>query len=260
MEKIFIFVPVYFREEIVRECLKQLLDTAVSPGYVVKIILIDNKSNSSLRAYLEELCHENRGLVDVMLLDRNYGKAIAVTMATEKFHQFDWFVNFDSDIFPLTNGWPGILVDCYREVPMAGMMSTAYLKEGNNPMPEQPNVIVVPREGKDYHFHWGGPVAGGCFVTGRDVWDYVGYRNKGVYGGIDGIFRQITAEIMNRKCGFIEEVVSEHRDDKDESSPYWKWKMKIQNKIREVGPLADPKSLGNDKGFLEWEEKNDKDS
>lgn len=259
MNRIHIFVPVYFRERTVRKCVTELVKTAPSPGYDVKVVLIDNNSNDSLREFLKECSCGHRGLVETMLLDQNYGKARAVTMATKKFPDFDWFINFDSDIFPLTNEWPGILTDCYRQISKAGMVATSYVSEGNNPMPKQPNVIVVEARDQEFHYHWGGSVAGGCFVTGRNVWDYVGYRNKGVYGGVDGIFRQITAEIMARKCGFVEEVVSIHVDGPDQYPDYWVWKMRIQNKIRAVGPLAKPEELGNDKGFQDWEGKDESD-
>jgi glycosyltransferase involved in cell wall biosynthesis len=247
-EKIHVFIPTYYREPTVRICAEALLGTYRSDGYDVFLVFVDNGSNDSLRQYLSGL-KDRCEYVRVILLDHNVGKSKAINDAAKQFSGFDWFINCDSDILAMTPGWPGLLVDCYKEIPRAGMVSVGYAKNGNNPMPEQPSVMNLDIRGSKYTFHYGGPVAGGCFATHVGVWDDIGYRNGGVYGGVDGLFRQHVAESLMRKCGYVDEITAEHFDDRDENSEYHRWKMDVQNCIRQFSPLADPKKLGNDKGF-----------
>jgi glycosyltransferase involved in cell wall biosynthesis len=258
MENISIFVPVYFREKTVRRCVDALVETTDYPDddYKTTIVLVDNRSNRTLRDYLIKLFHAKASRkhvkVELILLDHNFGKAQAIMHAVKAYPNFDWFINFDSDIFPTTPQWHTILTRCYANIEQAGMVSTNYVRDANNPMPNQPHKITVETSAGNYTFHYGGQVAGGVFVSHRDVWDYVGYkRNQGVYGGIDGLYRQTVADIMHRKCGFIEEVQSVHVDDRDENKDYNAWKLAVQNKIKRYGPLANPKLLGNDKGFFD---------
>lgn len=256
MERINIFVPVYFREKTVRRCVQALVETTDGEtDYETTIVLVDNRSNNSLRDFIKQVFHDKASRktvrVEVVLLDHNFGKAQAINLAVKKYPDFDWFINFDSDIYPMTQHWHRVLVDCYKGVERAGMISTNYVRDANNPMPRQPEVADVDVDKQTYKFHYGGQVAGGCFVTQRDVWDYVGYRNQGVYGGIDGLFRQTVAKIMARKCGFIEQVMSVHVDDRDENKEYHAWKLAIHDRIRKYGPLANPTLLGNEKGFFD---------
>jgi len=225
-----------------------MLDTHLSVGYKVKIIFIDNKSNDSLREFISEM--GSRENMEAILLDSNIGKAKAVQMASEKFKPFQWMISCDSDIMMLTPGWPGKLVDCYKKIPQAGMVSVAY-EQQNNPMPPQANKMSLAMDnGDNYTFHYGAQVAGGCFVTRSDVWDKIGYkRNQGVYGGIDGLFRQTVARCLKRKCGFIYEIRAQHLDDREEHADYHKWKLKVQSNIKKFSPEANAKILGNVKGF-----------
>lgn len=248
-ERIGIFVPVYFREDTVRLCVEGLIQTRISHGYDVNLVFVDNNSNDSLRDYLSAMAWHNEG-VEAILLSSNVGKAKAVMTATEKYPDFDWFVNCDSDIIPLEIGWPGLLVDCYKGIPGAGMVASYYTHNGNNPQPPQPKVFHVNVRGKEYTFRWGGGVAGGCFATSRKMWDEIGgYDVTGaVYGGVDGRFRKAVAD-NGWRCGYIEQIVMDHFNDKDKYKGYCAWKAHVQHRILKMGALADPKELGNDKGF-----------
>lgn len=250
MERIHIFVPVYFREETVRRCVDRLLETCPSDGYDVRLILVDNKSNDSLRDYLREI-PKRVPWVNAILLDGNHGKGPAINDASKEFGGFDWFVSCDSDIFHLHTGWPGIMAECFKQIPRAGMVSTDYLAV-NNPMPRQPNVLGVIAAGKEWKFNWGGPVAGGCFITSAEVWNQLHYRCRGVYGGVDGMFRQRVADQLSMKCGYLEGLTVEHVDDRETYKEYNDWKLSVQDKIRVLSPMANPVDLGNKKGF--WDE------
>ena len=87
-DRIHIFTPVYFREPTVRKALTQILNTCGSPGYEVTLVLVDNKSNDSLREFLVQL-NENHNNVRTMLLDTNEGKGPAITKATKTHPDFD---------------------------------------------------------------------------------------------------------------------------------------------------------------------------
>jgi len=248
MDRIHIFIPVYYREATVRKSLEAVLATYKSVGYDVRIILVDNKSNDSLRKHLKSLEAKHHDVI-TKLLDRNMGKGPAINWAAEQHPKFQWFINCDSDIVPTTKGWPGILAECYSQIPAAGMVSVEYELNGNNPMPNQPQQMVVKANDGEHTFNWGGQVAGGCFITEASVWKSIRYRCSGVYGGVDGVFRQNVAQSLNRKCGFVSGVMAQHLDDRTDNKGYHEWKMEVQRKIRAKSPLADAADLGNDKGY-----------
>ena len=246
-ETISIFIPVYFRGPTVRRCAEQIIKTSPSEGFDVRLIFVDNKSDDELRAFLKGLeeKHEN---VTTMLLGKNEGKGPAINMASKKHADFDWFVNCDSDIYPMVDGWPGILAGCFKAIDKAGMVSTDYVAK-NSPMPAQPHSVPFRWQDRDWGFHWGGEVAGGCFLTSAGVWKSLYYRCHGVYGGVDGVFRQNVADSLARKCGFVKKLVVEHVDDRDEFKGYHDWKMGVQDKIRVLSPFGAADKLGNEKGF-----------
>lgn len=248
MEKIHIFIPVYYREPTVRKAVASILKTYKSEGYETKLIFVDNGSGESMQQFLRGI---RAGCPDAhaILLPHNVGKAKAINDASKQFPEFDWFINCDSDIITFTPGWPGVLADCFKQIHMAGMLSVSYIDNGNNPMPAQPQKMAVVVRGQKYRFRYGGQVAGGCFLTSAEVWKDVGYRNGGVYGGVDGLFRQNVADSLMRKCGYIEEVKAEHLDDRKQNDGYHKWKLSVQDRIRKFSPLASPQVLGNEKGF-----------
>jgi len=248
MDRIHIFIPVYFRGRTVKKSLKSIFDTYKCHDYDVRIVIVDNKSDDELRDWLKTAVDECPDAT-LMLLDHNMGKGPAINHATKVHSDFDWFISCDSDILTMTPEWPRMLAKCYGIVPQAGMVSVEYVLNGNNPMPKQPKHFKLRVGGEDRVFHWGGQVAGGCFLTSASVWNHIGYRCSGVYGGVDGIFRQNVAESMGRKCGFLTGVMAEHLDDRAENEEYHQWKIDVQDKIRKMSPLAEPSDLGNDKGF-----------
>jgi len=248
MNKISIFIPVYHRDETVKVSVQAILDTMGSKGFDVKAILVDNRSSDELRKWLCGIA-EDRDDVEVMLLSKNYGKADAINMASRAFSDFDFFIGCDSDILPKQDGWAGILAECFTECHGSGMLSTDYVNNGNSPMPKQPKDVVLRVDSGSWRFRYGGPVAGGCFITSSQIWKELGYRASGVYGGVDGVFRQNVAETLMKKCGYIEKLFVEHMDDRKDNEGYHKWKMGVQDKIREIGPLQQSSRIGNDKGY-----------
>lgn len=247
MSRISIFIPVYHRDETVKVAVSRILETMGSDGFDVRAVLVDNRSGPELRAWLASVA-SSRDDVELMLLSKNFGKADAINRASRAFDDFDYFINCDSDISPQSNGWPAVLAQCFEASKRAGMISTDYDAQ-NSPMPKQPKEEVLKVASGEWKFQWGGQVAGGCFLTSAAVWKDIGYRASGVYGGVDGIFRQNVADSLMRQCGYIEGLLVNHMDDRKENEDYHAWKMKVQSVIRERGPLAKAEVLGNEKGF-----------
>lgn len=248
MSKINIFMPVYHRDETVKKSVFSVLDTMHGWDFEVKLIIVDNRSGNELRRWLCDIS-EGRDDVEVILLSRNYGKAQAINMAARAFSDFDYFMNCDSDIIPQSEGWPAVMAQCFHNIKRAGMISTDYVSNGNSPMPKQPSEDSLNTKSGRWKFKYGGQVAGGCFLTSASIWKDLGYRNGGVYGGVDGVFRQNVADSLKKKCGYIEGLTVEHLDDRDDNKDYHEWKLSIQNNIKKMSPAADPKKLGNDRGF-----------
>jgi glycosyltransferase involved in cell wall biosynthesis len=243
MSKINIFVPIYFREEQVKKSLDSLLKTAKVPNEDVTIVLVDNKSNDELRTWLLTLQSDK---VKVELLDKNIGKAAAITAMTAKYSDYDYFVNFDSDLICLTENWLEILVNCFRKIDKAGMVAVNYINNGNYPHPQQPKEEKIDT----YTYQYGGGVAGGCFITSKELWiNSRGYeRSTGVYGGVDGQWRLAVAS-MGYKCGYISEVLFEHPYDKE--TEYFAWKIKIQHNLQQHGFKSPNEIIENHKGFYD---------
>lgn len=251
MKKIRLFMPTYYRPKMVRECVVSCQETMKSEGYDVFLNIVDNNSGSELRKWLAGRKSEN---TCVDLLSENIGKAKAINFLTEKYNDFDYFINIDSDIMTFDEGWPGILAEVFDEIPRAGMVSPNYTNNGNNPMPDQPEEMNVSVGDQEYTFCFGSGVAGGCFLTSRGVWDDLGgYHAKGKYGGVDGRARKTIAESLGRKCGFLRELKVEHMIDPPEYEDYVKWKLEVQNNFWKYGFDADPEKIGNDKGFYDEE-------
>lgn len=252
MERIHIFVPVYFREQTVRRAVESLIQTCSSDGYEVRVILVDNRSNKSLRSFLRETESKHNDIVSTIFFKQNKGKAAAINNAVKKFADFQWFVNYDSDILSMTPQWPRILVECHKRIEKAGMISPNYIQNGNHPMPKQPNKMGVWIGDTKHVFNYGGQVAGGCFLCDRWTWNHTGgYRASGVYGGVDGLFRQTVADILKRHCGYIEDVMVEHLDDRSQNQGYHTWKIGVQSNIKKFGPTASSEKLGNAKGYFD---------
>jgi len=247
-KRISIFMPVYHRGETVKLSVRAVLDTMTSEGFTVKLVMVDNRSDRELREWLCGVSEERED-VEVILLGKNYGKAKAINMASKAFSDFDFFIGCDSDIVPQSDGWPGVLAQCFTECKGAGMMSTDYVNNGNSPMPKQPKEVMLRVDSGAWRFRFGGPVAGGCFMTSAAIWKELGYRASGVYGGVDGVFRQNVADILMRKCGYLEKLYVEHHDDRKQNEGYHEWKMGVQNKIRKIGPLERADRIGNEKGY-----------
>lgn len=243
--KVSFFIPVYFREDIVKKSMESLLKTTKGSKHKLTFNIIDNKSNDSLREYLKSIAKsDNR--INLSLLDKNYGKAVAVMNCCNRYPDFELFVNFDSDLVCLQDGWADELIDSFLLIDKAGMVSVNYINNGNNPMPKQPKSDMLDNKNT---FNFGGDVAGGCFITSKDVWvKSGGYIASGLYGGVDGYFRYRVTQ-LGYKCGYIEEILVEHPNDHE--SDYYKWKVAVQKNIGKMGFHAPAERLGNAKGFFD---------
>jgi glycosyltransferase involved in cell wall biosynthesis len=247
-ERIGIFVPVYHRGGTVRRSLASIIETCDCDawGYAVRVVVADNGCDSETLAYLGGLCAE-RDNVHLISFGENKGKAKAINLASEQFGDYDWFVSCDSDILHLTPAWPALLAESFKRVGNAGMVSVSYAGT-NNPMPQQPRRTNLGINGETIVYHYGGEVAGGCFLTSRAVWQSIRYVENGVYGGVDGLFRETVAR-RGLLCGYIDGVKAHHIDDREEYSEYDSWKQSVQANIMKWSPLAPSVELGNAKGF-----------
>lgn len=254
--KISIFMPIYYRKEVVIPCINSCLSTMKCKKSEVSLHIVDNKSGQELRQWIVNKT-ENIDNVTVDLLDRNVGKAKAINFLTRKYPNFEYFINLDSDIRFSRIGWPEVLANLFTVIEDSGMISPNYEDNGNNPMPDQPKRDTIFCGSEKFTYHWGGSVAGGCFITSKELWERMGgYTAKGTYGGVDGIARQTIANRFSKKCGFIEELEVEHMVDPPKYKKYSEWKYQVVSNLHKYGVNADPKKIGNDKGFYDGEEEN----
>jgi len=242
MERVNIFVPIYFREPVVKECVTSLIKLCQSdsPKYATKIILIDNRSNDELRDWLLQQSYDNE-VVETELLDYNMGKGCAINKMAEKYSDFDYLISCDSDIKHLTQGWADKLVNAYVRLPNFGMVSPKYHGR-HNPMPPQPRKITIPlnSDGPEIICHFGGEVAGGCFVTDAISWSTLGGYIDRKYGGLDGLYRIRITKELGKQCGYVDHITVEHHDGREYYPNYFQWKIEIQRHLSRMGIRADP--------------------
>lgn len=248
--RIGIFVPVYFRENLVIPALNSLVKSCENSSLPVSIHIIDNNSNESLKQYLRSL-NSNKVEITKDFMDSNIGKAKAINLLTNKYPDFSWFINFDSDIVCSDVNWIDKLHSACLVIENAGMISVNYANNGNNPMPKQPKEERLSNTPYgDMTLCWGGAVAGGCFMSSEALWRRLMYaeNNFGVYGGIDGFYR-LRMNSIGKKCGYISEIVLEHPVDTDVA--YANWKTGVHNNLRQKGFNADKELIGNKRGFYD---------
>lgn len=252
-ETITCFMPIYHRDEFVHQCLDAFIENHYHDMYSVELVMINNGCNDGLHDRICDLHDKNSNFI---LIDNqmhnggNLGKAKSITLAAREYNQFDYFINLDSDLVLDIPGWPGKLADCFKYLEgrgyNLGMVATAQC--GDNKMPEQPCKINIHPNDNEYTFHFGGEVAGSCFLTHRDIWFELEYPNKGKFGGVDGIFRWRVANQLELKCGYIEQIEAYHLDDSDKYEEYRNWKEQVQSNLLKHGMLSEPEVTGANRG------------
>ena len=250
--RIGIFIPVYFREDLAIKSLESLLKSNFKFLEVFLSVGI-NGANKKFRDFLKDYVINNsmqfKGkkftYIDVFDPNVNFGKPkIINAMAKKNEHVFDFLVSMDSDIQITDPDWLLKLVHVHNKYmkkiedgrPLAALCAN---QEGHS-------VHQVNKLGKvslkldDYTLvttRTNQGVAGGILMASKHMWKHIGgYRASNIYGSDDGSYA-IDSNNMNFLMAYVEEIKCFHPTD--ENINYAEWKLRSVN-----GELSDDEKNG----------------
>ena len=243
MYRIGIFIPVYFREDLVIKSLESLLKSNFKFLEVFLSVGI-NGANKKFRDFLKDYVINNsmqfKGkkftYIDVFDPNVNFGKPkIINAMAKKNEHVFDFLVSMDSDIQIIDPDWLLKLLHVYN----------TYTKKIADGRPLA--ALCVNQEGHSVHqvnklgrvslkldgytlvtTKTNQGVAGGILMTPKYMWKRIGgYRASNLYGSDDGSYA-IDSNNMNFLMAYVEEIKCFHPID--ENIKYAEWKLRSVNR------------------------------
>jgi len=235
-----IFMPVYFREELVIQSLETLLISNFS-GLNVFLCIGINGANDSFKEYLKgyERMHGKSKFkyIDIFEAKMNHGKPRIINLMSGKNNIFDFLVSMDSDIQTADPDWLRKLIhvyDHYYEVepisknhPHIGALCANQtgnsvhqaVKLGKMSMKLDGYTLVTTATNQG--------VAGGVLMTPKHVWNRIGgYRASNIYGSDDGAY-VVDCKRIDHIMAYIQEIKCYHPPEDD--IKYAEWKMRSCN-------------------------------
>ena len=238
MNKIGIFIPVYFREDQVKKSLLSLLKTNTHELNVTIHIGINGATKTTLD-FLKE--YKNtffptstfNGLF-FYNYNKNIGKAKIINSMVNK-QNIDYVVSYDSDIEVVDINWLHKFLYILKEYNTNNNGELAALCGnfiGNNVHIAD----IVGRKSRKINKKYtivttnnNKGVAGGVLITYKKIWDYIGgYKADKIFGSDDGDF-MISCNKIGKIVAYVEEIKFYHPNDDEE---YHVWKVKAcENKL-----------------------------
>lgn len=253
--RIGIFYPVYFREDLAIKSLESLLKSNFKPLEVFLAIGI-NGSNKKFRDFLKDYIINNSmkfkgnkfSYIDVFDPNINFGKPkIINAMSLKNEPAFDFLVSMDSDIQITDSDWL---------LKMLHVFNTYTEDTRSNKKLKRLGALCANQEGhsvhqlekygkislkvKDYTLRstlTNQGVAGGILLTPKSIWNEIGgYKATNLYGSDDGSYA-IDCNRLNYIMAYVEEIKCFH--PVDENIKYAEWKARSVN-----GELHDKEKRG----------------
>ena len=237
MFKVSIFIPVYYREELVKQCLASLKHTNVNE-YQLDVVLnigINGARNSFLTGFLNDYISENQGFIfsaiNVFDPGENVGKGSIVNTMAFNMSDFDYLVSIDSDMELTDENWLNDMLDIFNNPNTPVKIGALCANQLNNSMHNTNNVkrfsindmTIVCTPGNS-------GVSGGVLMTPASVWrDIGGYRATNIFGSDDTLYAS-DCHVRGLVMAYVEEVNFFHPNDTNTDYSEWKQRAK-SNKL-----------------------------
>jgi len=240
-----IFIPVYFREDLAKKCLLSLLRTNFNKLSVYLYIGINGASKDFKNNFLVDYMRENNGKkfahIGVWNLNKNEGKPKIINeMVSNASCEIDYVVSMDSDMVTIDSMWLLNFIRVFHEYrqynpdtrPLGALCAN---QTGHNvhlvkTMPGHFNLKVG-----DFTL-WSTPhndgVAGGVLMTPLNVWNHLkGYSAHNIYGSDDGHYVR-DCDLKGLLMAYVDEIKLYHPMNKDMEYADWKQRA-AHNKLKE---------------------------
>lgn len=254
-ERVGIFCPVYFREDLAIKSLESLLKSNFIHLEVFLSVGI-NGSNKKFRDFLKDYIINNSrdfkgntfSYIDVFDPNVNFGKpAIINAMAKKNERTFDFLVSMDSDIQITDSNWLLKMLYVYNTYNEKIQVDNKHKRLA---------ALCANQEGHSVHqaeklgkislklnaytlisTPTNQGVAGGILMTPKPIWKQIGgYRATNIYGSDDGSYA-IDCHRLDYLMAYVEEIKCFH--PVDENINYAEWKVRSVN-----GELCDKEKYG----------------
>jgi len=231
-----IFIPVYFREELVKKCLISLMRSNFDEISVFLCIGINGASKDFKQNFLREYikrCDDYSifEFIKVFDFNQNIGKPKMVNTMTVECPDFDYMVSMDSDMQVVDPHWLPKFLDVFYTY------STKYRTEelgalcanqvGQNVHLTDKLEKLSRKVNKQYTItttHNNEGVAGGVLIVPLELWKKIGgYSGVNIFGADDGPF-MYSCHQLKKIVAYVEEINFYHPPSPDDD--YHKWKVK----------------------------------
>lgn len=233
MFKISIFIPVYYRDELVKHCLTSLKYTDTKDLHVTLNLGLNGARQSFIKDFLESYISEVKGTVfaDVNVFDpgENIGKGKMVNHMARTLNDFDYLVSIDSDMEMIDGGWLKNFINIFTHADMKiGALCSNQINNSFHKISDCKKVVIEKFSVVCTPGNIG--IAGGVMITPFAVWANIGgYKANKIFGNDDTTYAT-DCFIRGLVMGYVDEIEFFHPKDDDIDYLHWKSKAK-SNKL-----------------------------
>ncbi len=231
MSKINICIPVYYRDDLVKNCLECLRHTNTNGLDVVLNIGLNGVRNSFIQDYLEPYVLSVKGSVfsDINVFDpgENIGKAKIINHMANTINDFDYLVSIDSDMQMTDDDWLVKFVGIFEDKTTSYRIGALCANQINNSFHKISDFKKISIGGFSITCTPGNSgIAGGVMITDANTWNTLGgYRANKIFGDDDTIYA-IECYRRGLIMGYVDEILFFHPSDTDVDYLQWKGKAK----------------------------------
>ena len=225
-EKISVMIVTYNKPYDVREAIKAVCEHT---SKAFELFVWDNTATAEMREVISELTRTN---MRVIFSEYNVGKSVACNYFFNNF-VYDYVCGLDDDYY-LPANWAEKAIRAANAVPNLGWLSSNLTENSSG----------IRGLGRLDTFNgieiYCPPGVGGWMVfTKEESRQKIGlYQEHGLYGGIDGDYKQ-RARSLGLYAGYIKDIVGEHKVQRGMHLKYELFKQRIQDQMRIFGKSND---------------------
>ena len=234
MYNVGIFIPIYFREELVKKCLLSLAKSKFTYGNSLKVFLcigINGASKEFKEGFLKEYVDKYKGTlftyIKVFDVGVNLGKPKMINHMTEICSDFTHMVSMDSDMELVDPDWLYKFLKVFHDYKGEQRIGALCSNQTGYGVHTATKYKFMKYKTGDFTLiatlkNVG--IAGGVLITPNNIWKKIGgYQAYSVYGSDDGCY---AADCFNRHwiMAYVEEIKFYHPNE--DNMDYAQWKLR----------------------------------